>query len=472
MTYQKPTAEMLEQLKQLLPGRVYTGSDINEDYFHDEMSYCGEHAPDAVVVVNTTEEVAAVCKLCYENDVPFIPRGAGTGLSGGCVANYGGIILDMTKMNQILSYDLDSMVVRVQTGVLVADLQEDAAKHNVMYAPDPGEKFATVGGNVATNAGGMRACKYGTTRDHVKAMTVVLPSGEIMRFGAEVNKNCSGYSLLNLISGSEGTLAIITELSMKVLPIPGVSVSLLAPFAELSECASCVGAIKRSGLEPQALELMLRDNVDLIEEYLGEQVYPKECEGMLVNAYLLTTFDADDQDQLDSILEKAADVFAENGALDVLVYDTADGFRKVWNVRSNALEALQVNYKNMDECDVVVPISHIADFINYVKETGDELGLEIRITGHAGDGNVHVNACSKDMEEEEFLKALDAFFDKAYAKGTELGGLVSGEHGIGIAKIKYLQESIGPAQMELMKRVKEAFDPKLLLNPGKVCYSL
>ena len=472
MEYRKPDAAVLAKLQEHFPGRVYTGENINDDFKHDEMPFAGNCEPDAVVTVLSTEEVSDLVRLCYEADVPFIPRGAGTGLSGAALALHGGLIIDMTKMNKILSYDLDSMCVRVQPGVLVGDLQADAEAHGVLYAPDPGEKLATVGGNVATNAGGMRACKYGTTREHVLAMTVVTPTGDIMRFGAEVSKNCSGYSLMNLISGSEGTLAIITELSMKVLPIPEVTVSLLAPFADLESAVHCVGAVKKSGLDPQALELMMRENVEGIEKFIGEKVFPDVCDGIPVGAYLLVTFDAENQDILDSVLEKAADVFTEGEALDVLIYDTADGLRKAWNVRGNALEALEAEFPIQDECDIVVPVPKIAELIMAVMEIGEKHGLVIRCTGHAGDGNIHVNCCAKDIDEAEFLKRRDAFFDEAYKKGIELGGLVSGEHGIGIAKVDYLAENLGQAQLDLMKRIKEAFDPKMLLNPGKVCYKL
>lgn len=472
MEYKKPTEEMLESLRNLLPGRVYVGEDINDDYAHDEMAYYGKHLPDAVVVVKTTEEISEVCKLCYQYDVPFIPRGAGTGLCGACVAVHGGLIIDMTKMNQILSYDLENFIVRIQPGVLVKDLTEDCAKHGMLYAPDPGEMLATVGGNVSTNAGGMRACKYGTTRDYVRAMTVVMPNGEIMRFGAEVSKNCSGYSLLNLVCGAEGTIGIITELSMKLMPTPNVTVSLLAAFADLDSCISCVSKIKMANLVPQALEFLTRDNVDAIEKFLDKSIYPKQCEGEEVQAYLLVSFDGFSQDEVDIMLERAAEVFTDNGALDVLIYDTADGLRNAWLVRKSCLEALLVDFNQMDECDVVVPIPKIAELVNYASGLQEELGVTIRCCGHAGDGNVHMNICANDMPEEEFLKKVDLFLEKVYAKGIALGGMISGEHGIGSAKVNYLAKNLGEAQLALMKEIKRACDPKLLLNPGKVCYTL
>ena len=220
-TYNKVTPELVEQLKEIVPGKVYTGEDINEDFSHDEMPIYGKRLPDVVVDVTTTEEVAKVVKLCYENSVPVIPRGAGTGLTGAAVPVTDGVLINMAKMNKILEYDMENLVVRVEAGVLLNDLAQDAESKGLLYPPDPGEKFATLGGNVATNAGGMRAVKYGCTRDYVRAMKVVLPTGEVVTLGGKVSKTSTGYSLLNLMIGSEGTLGIITELTLKLIPKQG-----------------------------------------------------------------------------------------------------------------------------------------------------------------------------------------------------------------------------------------------------------
>lgn len=463
-------ADIIAQLEQAVPGRVYVGEAIKADYAHDEMPIYGEAMPDAVVEVTNTQETAAVCKICYDNDLPIIPRGAGTGLCSGCVAFGGGVIVDTTKMNQILGYDLENFTVRVQSGVLLNDLANDCLEKGVMYPPDPGEKFATVGGNVSTNAGGMRAVKYGTTRDYVKAMTVVLPNGEIVRFGAEVSKTSSGYSLMHLMIGSEGTLGIITELSLKVIPQPKQNVSLLGLFPDLNSAISCVPQVKMAGLDPQTLEFMPRGNVEMIHEFLGKTVYPYKADGEEVEAYLLSTFGCQKEEKLDEIMEKAAETFLENGALDIIVYDTPDAIRNAWMVRSSTLEAILAKYEQSDECDVVVPIPRIPEFINYVTGLEDEVGLAVLASGHAGDGNCHVNVCAHlDLPQEEFMPRAQRCMDLAYAKAAELGGMVSGEHGIGSAKLAYLEKSMGQVTMDLMRGVKRAFDPKGLLNPGKVC---
>lgn len=468
-TFKPITESVLSALKQAVPGRVHTGEEIKADYAHDEMPIYGTRMPDAVVECATTEDVAAVCKICYENDIPIIPRGAGTGLTGGCVAHTGGVIIDITRMNQILSYDLENFTVRVQSGVLLNDLAEDCLAKGVMYPPDPGEKFATVGGNVATNAGGMRAVKYGTTRDYVRAMTVVLPNGEVVRLGGEVSKTSSGYSLMHLMIGSEGTLGIITELSLKVIPQPKQSFSLLACFPDLDSAISCVPKVKMAGLDPQALEFLGREIVVAIERYLGKSVYPGKCEGEPVGAYLLTTFDCDSEDAMDAVMEQAAEVFLENDAMDVVVYDTPEAMRSAWAVRGACLESILADYTLTDECDVVVPIPKIAEFVNYAISLEEEVGLAVRASGHAGDGNVHVNVCANDMDEADFLTKADHFMELVYAKGLSLGGLISGEHGIGYAKKSYLEQALGATTMELMRGVKRTFDPKGLLNPGKVC---
>lgn len=470
--YNKVTPELIEQFKQIAPGRVSVNGDINDDFTHDEMPIYGKACPEVVIEATSTEEIAGIMKLCYENSIPVTPRGAGTGLAGGAVAIHGGIVLSTTKMDKILSYDKENLNVNVQCGVLLNDLAEDAAKQGLLYPPDPGEKFATLGGNVATNAGGMRAVKYGTTRDYVRAMTVVLPTGEVVHLGASVSKSSSGYSLLNLMIGSEGTLGIITELTLKLIPQPKEVVSLIVLYENLEECIATVPQLMLAHLQPQALEFMEREIVISSEAYLGKSVFPQEFEGKQVNAYLLITFDGENADQLDEIIEKASEVVLEAGALDVLVADTPALKKDAWAARGSFLEAIESQTKLLDECDVVVPTSKIADYLNYIKSIEPEYGFQIKSFGHAGDGNLHIYTCSNDMELEEFKKQVDSFMVKAYAKATEFGGLISGEHGIGHGKQAYLAEMVGPVNMRLMKEIKDVFDPKEILNPGKVCVRL
>ncbi len=469
--YNQLTPEIIEQIKAVCT-TVYTGSDINEDYAKDEMPIYGTHMPDLAVLPRSTQEVADVVKICYDNNIPVTPRGAGTGLAGGAVPLYGGVLIDLMKMNKIKSYDMENFVVEIEAGVILNDLANDCLSKGMMYPPDPGEKFACVGGNVATNAGGMRAVKYGATRDYVRAMTVVLPTGEITHLGATVSKTSSGYSLLNLMIGSEGTLGIITELTLKIIPAPKASASLIIPFEDLHTALSTVPKFKMAHMDPQAIEFMEREIVLASERYIGKSIFPQELEGQIIGAYLLVTLDGNSMDEVYDLVEKAAELVLEAGAMDVLVADTPDKIRDAWAARSSFLEAIMEETKLLDECDVVVPVNKIADYLDFVNKTGKECELTIKSFGHAGDGNLHIYQCSNDLEEEEFKKRVDKFFEIIYKEATNCGGLVSGEHGIGSGKIKYLVDSIGDTNMAIMEGIKRVFDPKMILNPGKVCYRL
>ncbi len=471
-TYNKLTPELIEQLKAAAPGHLYTGEDVNEDYSHDEMPIYGKQMPDALLMATSTEEIAAVMKICNDNLIPVTPRGAGTGLAGGCVPVLGGVVIDTTKMKKILSYDLENFTVTIQPGVLLQELADDCSRQGYLYPPDPGEKLATVGGNVSTNAGGMRAVKYGTTRDYVLAMTVVLPTGEITKFGAAVSKTSSGYSLLNLMIGSEGTLGIITELTLKIIPAPKKVISLVIPFEDLESAISTVPLIKKANLGPQALEFMEREIVLSSERYIGRSVFPQVIEGVTAGAYLLVTFDGEDEDELLDLVEKTSDLVLEQGALDVLVADSPAKIKDAWAARSSFLEAIEAETKLLDECDVVVPCNQIASFLTFAKKFGEECGLVIKSFGHAGDGNLHIYQCSNDLPEEEFKARVDKYFHTLYDHAVQCGGQVSGEHGIGRGKVKYLIESVGETNMALMEGIKKVFDPNMILNPGKVCYTL
>lgn len=472
IVYNKVTPEIIEAFKQIAPGKVYVGNEINEDYFHDEMPIYGKGAPEVLIEGTTTEDIAAIVKICYENSIPVIPRGAGTGLTGAAVALHGGVMIDMAKMNKILDYDKENFVVHVQPGVLLNDLAEDAQKQGLLYPPDPGEKFATLGGNVATNAGGMRAVKYGCTRDYVRAMTVVLPTGEIINLGATVSKTSTGYSLLNLMIGSEGTLGIITELTLKVIPAPKETISLIIPYENLEDCISTVPKFFMNHLQPQALEFMEKEIVLVSERYLGKNVFPKEVDGVDIGAYLLVTFDGEDMESLEEIAEKAAEVVLEEGAVDVLVADTPAKKKEAWAARSTFLEAIEAETKLLDECDVVVPVNQIANYLTYVKSLQDNYDFAIKSFGHAGDGNLHIYTCANDMDEAEFKRQVAEFMEIIYKKAAECGGLISGEHGIGYGKMDYLADFAGEASMRLMRGIKEVFDPKMILNPDKICYKL
>ena len=445
-------------------GEVLVGDAINPDYAHDELGGI-ERMPDALVRVKSTEQISEVMKLAYERSIPVTVRGSGTGLVGSAVPIEGGILLETTKMNKILALDRDTLTVTVQPGVLLMELAAFAEENDFMYPPDPGEKSATIGGNISTNAGGMRAVKYGVTRDYVRSLTVVMPNGEILKLGATVAKNSSGYSLKDLVIGSEGTLAIITEAVLKLIPLPKFSVSLLVPFADMKCAIEAVPKIFASKVMPTAIEYMSRDTILFSESYLGKK-FPDTKN----DAYILLTFDGNSDAQVDADLNTVAELCISIGALDAFIVDTEERKKSVWSARGAFLEAIKASTTEMDECDVVVPVNKVDEFIKFTHSLADELGVRIPSFGHAGDGNLHVYICRDELNDGEWKRVLDDCFDKMYKKAEELGGLVSGEHGIGYAKKEYLKAQYGETPIALMQGIKRVFDEKNILNPGKICF--
>ena len=454
--------EDLIALQKMLPGRVFDGRQINEDYYHDELG-TAFGVPDVLVKVLSTEEVSEVMAYAFGRTIPVVVRGSGTGLVGGAVATHGGIMLDTSMMKKILELDENNLTVTVQTGILLMELAAYCDERGFQYCPDPGEKSATIGGNISTNAGGMRAMKYGVTRDAVRAITVVLPSGEIMKFGSKVVKNSSGYDLKDLIIGSEGTLGIVTEATLKIIPKPEFAISILVPFRSMKDAISTVPKIIRAQVTPVATEYMSQDVILFAEEYLGKK-FPTHAS----DAYLLLTFDGNTREAIMHDMETIADLCLENDAIDVFMIDTEERSASVWSARSAFLEAIKSSTDQMDECDVVVPRSRVADFILYTHEVAKEVGLRIPSFGHAGDGNLHIYLCRDGLDDVQWENRKEKAFSLMYEKSKEMGGLVSGEHGIGLDKRKYLLDMLGERQLELMRGIKNVFDPKGILNPGKV----
>lgn len=463
--YNKVTDTIIEKLCQAVAcDRVLSGDAINPDYAHDELGGI-EKMPEVLVRVHTTEEVSAVMKIAYAENIPVTVRGSGTGLVGAAVPVMGGILLETTAMNKILELDPDTLTVTVEPGVLLMELAAFAEENDFLYPPDPGEKSATIGGNISTNAGGMRAVKYGVTRDYVRALTVVLPNGEIVELGGKVAKNSSGYSLKDLIVGSEGTLGIITKAVLKLVPLPKISVSLLVPFADMKSAIEAVPQIFRSKVTPTAIEYMSRDTILFSEDYLGKK-FPDTKN----DAYILLTFDGNTDEQVDADMKAVADLCLEIGALDVYIVDTEERKKSVWSARGAFLEAIKASTTEMDECDVVVPVNKVDAFIKFTHALAEELSVRIPSFGHAGDGNLHIYICRDQLDDAQWEATLEKCFDRMYKKAEEMGGLVSGEHGIGYAKKGYLKAQLGDTPIELMQGIKNTFDPKNILNPGKICF--
>jgi glycolate oxidase len=462
--YKKLEEEDIKFLIELLgEDRVYTGEAINEDYSHDELGGISK-MPDVLVDVLTTEEVSKIMAYANESSIPVVARGSGTGLVGAAVAIKGGIMLNLTKMNKILELDEENLTLTLEPGVLLMEISKFVEEYDLFYPPDPGEKSATIGGNISTNAGGMRAVKYGVTRDYVRGLTVVLPTGKVIEVGGKVVKNSSGYSIKDLVCGSEGTLGIITQAVLKLIPLPKKAISLLIPFPNLDMAINTVPKIIKSKATPTAVEFMQREVILAAEEFLGKK-FPDNSS----DAYLLLTFDGNSKEEIEGNYENVANICLEEGALDVYIVDTDERKEAVWSARGAFLEAVKATTTEMDECDVVVPRNKVAEFIKYTDKLQKQFDIRIRSFGHAGDGNLHVYALRDALGQGEWEKKLGDVFECMYNKSIELHGLVSGEHGIGYAKRPYLFNQYGDDYMDLMKNIKSAFDPKNILNPGKVC---
>ncbi len=446
------------------PDRVAVGKEIANEYFHDEMPEYGNYAPDLYVEVENKEEISEIMKYCNKRNIPVVVRGAGSGLTGGATCKYGGIMLSIMRMNKIYPVDHKNQTITAQPGALLLDIQEAARDGGLFYPPDPGEKTATIGGNVITNAGGMRAVKYGLTRDFVRCIEAVLPDGTITKFSSNVVKNTTGYDIKDLIIGSEGTLCIITEVTLKLIPEPQFSNTLVLPFNTLDKCADMVPKILELPFCPTAVEYIDRELVGIIENNLGKALPVKEGEAVLIVMY-----DAATKEELEKVIEAASEKALEGGALDCYIANTPERVESVWSVRGAALEGMRADTPIQEECDVVVPKDAIAEYIKLAKCIGKEFDLRVELVGHCGDGNIHTQLLKKDeMSKEQFDKNAYDCLVKLYALSKKLGGQLSGEHGIGNGRIEFLKDFLGERMIDLHKDIKLAFDKNLILNPGKI----
>lgn len=435
--------------------RIMTGS-IEDKYLSDGLGRLKGSA-SAVVFPNSSKEVSNILAWAYKRDIKVTPRGAGTNLVGSTVPADSGIVLDLTKMNNILELDYETFTATVEPGVLLQDFQTYVEEKGLFYPPDPGEKLSTIGGNISTNAGGMRAVKYGVTRDYVMGLEVVLADGSILQVGSKNKKDSSGLSLKNLIIGSEGTLAVITKCILKLLPKPEISVSAVIPFDSLDTGIQCVLDIIKENSNPTAIEFVEKNVIKLGEEYLQIAFpYPE------AKAYIILTFDGREEEVYNN-LERVKEVVLKKQALDFMVLRDKKKLEDVWKLRGALVKAVEA-VSEQEPVDIVVPINQTAAFIKYTHELEEKTGMQIVSFGHAGDGNVHLcvirgNRSQKEWEEEK-NKNLGDIYHKAYS----LGGLTSGEHGIGLSKKKYFLEETEIENIELMRRLKIAFDEKNILN--------
>lgn len=463
--YKKMTEQDFDYIRSVTDSaRVWVGDEIANEYHKDEMPEYGIYPPELYVEVENKEEISKIMAYAYEKNIPVVCRGAGTGLAGGATCKYGGILLSIMRMNKIFPVDHKNQTITVEPGAILIDVQAAAAAEGLFYPPDPGEKTASIGGNIITNAGGMKAVRYGLTRDFVRCIEAVMPDGSIMEFSSNVVKNTTGYDVKDLIIGSEGTLCILTKATLKLLPAPTCSCTVVLPFNSVEECADMVPEVLALPFVPTAIEFLERELVEIVERNLRKMFPVKQGE-----AALIVMYDASSKDELNSAVEALAESSLKHGALDCFLADTPERAASVWAVRAAILEGMKAESVSQEECDVVVPRAKIAEYVKAAKKIASSHGIRVQPCGHCGDGNIHTEMLrSAEMSDEEWKNATHASLTELYALAKQLGGQLSGEHGIGNGRIEFLEEFVGERMIRLYKAIKLAFDDRLILNPGKV----
>ena len=459
--YNPITQEVLEKLNALVGEKyVWTDPDHLEQYKTDEETDPRLfRTPEAVVTPETTEQVAAIMKLANQYGFPVTPRSGGTSVSDGAIAVCGGLVLLLERLDKIEKVDADGMYLIAQAGVPTVKVQEAARAVGLFYAGDPcSADSCLIGGNLATNAGGDKAVRYGTTRNQVHAIEVVLPNGEIANLGTRSKKNSTGYCLDQLVIGSEGTLGIITKATLKLLPLAPYKADVLAVFTDQEKAVSLVPILLKAGLNPTSVEFMDNGFVRSASDYSKIRLAHYED-----GSYVILTLETFDEDELEKKLEKLDELCRENGADDVMIADD-----RVWTVRKNCLESVRVLSKVMTSDDFVVPLDKIAQTINELSKVAESYPFQVFTLAHAGDGNLHFSILKGNMTDEAWEKALHDFHAEAYPYIYAMGGKLSGEHGIGAKKVKQLASLADPGELYMMQTIKKALDPKDVLNPGKV----
>jgi glycolate dehydrogenase FAD-linked subunit len=458
MTTARTLAEELRGV--VAPGYVHTAPSEIIAYSYDGTFQ--QRRPDLAVSPCSTEEVASVVMLANKHRIPIVARGASSGLAGGTIPESGGIILNLARMNRIVEIDADNVCVTAQAGVVTLQLQQAVEKAGLFYPPDPASsRQSTIGGNVATNAGGPRCLKYGVTRDYVIGLTVVLASGDVLKLGGKITKNATGYQLMQLFVGSEGTLGIVTEVTLKLAPLPRARVTAVATFEKLAQASQAVSRIMASGILPATLELMDGTTINVVEDFLKIGL-PREAEAML-----LLEQDGTDAGVARADVERMAEVCRALGATSVQIAGTAAERDQLWQARRSVSAALGRLRPNKLGEDIVVPKSAIPEMIASVREIAARYELPIPVFGHAGDGNLHPNILF-DLRDPEEVRRVECAARDIFRAAIRLGGTLSGEHGIGTLKREFLAEAQGALAVELSRAIKGVFDPNGLLNPGKV----
>ncbi|MCX8067200.1 MAG: FAD-binding protein [Anaerolineae bacterium] len=462
--YNRVTQQIVDALRAIVgEENVRTDEEALEKYAHDETVGLWAQ-PEVVVFVHSAQEIAEIFRLAVRERIPVTPRGAGYGLSGGAVPVFGGIVLSTEKMNRILEIDKQNLMITVEPGVITGDIHRAVEAEGLFYPPDPASlDSCSIGGNIAEGAGGPRAVKYGTTKDYVCGLEAVLPSGDIITCGGKLVKNVTGYNLIQLIVGSEGTLAVVTKIILRLLPLPKFRVDLLVPYDDFQAAADTVSDIIAARILPATIEFMEQDSI-LAAERLLQKTVPYDDAA----AHLLIQLDGNWQEAVDADMEAVGEICLAHGARDVLVAKDTRTRDRLWEARRCIVDALKHESPINHMEDVVVPRAEIPALLRGIKEISRQHGVRIVCFGHAGDGNVHVNALKDTMPEEEWRTLLPILSEEIYRLTLSLGGTITGEHGVGATRRRYLPMALDPAQIALMRGIKAVFDPHNILNPGKI----
>ncbi len=462
--YEKVTDSLVDTLRHIVGAdNVLMELQEMEPYSHDEVVGLQAY-PEVVVRATTAQQVSEILQLAQRERVPVTPRGAGMGLSGGAVPVCGGIILSLEKMNRILEIDAENLMVTVEPGVITGDLHRAVEAEGLFYPPDPASlDSCSIGGNIAEGAGGPRAVKYGVTEDYVCGLEAVLPSGVIITLGGKLVKNVTGYNLLQLLIGSEGTLAVVTKIILRLLPRPKVQVDLLVPYDEFQAAADTVSDIIAHRIVPATIEFMEQDSLRAVERLLERELPFNDAA-----AFLLIQLDGNSRETVEADYEVVGDLCLENGARDVLVAWDQRTRDRLWEARRLIIDALNQESPVNHMEDVVVPRAEIPRLLKGIKEISGRYGVRTVSFGHAGDGNVHVNVLKDHLPDDRWEALVPAVSEAIYRLSLSLGGMLTGEHGIGATRRSYLPLALDVEQIDLMRGIKAVFDPNGILNPGKI----
>jgi len=468
MKYNPVTKKIIDELVEIVGIKnVISNKERMETYSHDEtpVEQYG-HMPEVVVTPKITEEIVKIVKLANRELIPITPRGAGSGLSGGAIPVFGGIVISVEKMNRVLEIDYNNMMMVLEPGVVTNDVNAEVAEHGLFFAGYPmSVETCYIGGNVAENAGGGKAVKYGVTGRYVMGLEVVTPTGEVLKLGGKRVKDVTGYDLKQLIVGSEGTLGIVTKIIIKLLPLPTAKEDLLVLFADVKSAIDMVPEIMtKARIIPTSIEFMDKLSVKTSCEYLNEHL-PYQQAG----AMLLIEVDGNKEEQVEAEAESIGELCLNKGAIEVYVADNYTTQERVWSVRRNIAEAFKVVSPHQSLEDIVIPIASIPDIMPELEKISNKYNIQIPCYGHAGDGNLHATLVKNpESSMQEWYEIEKKALREIYQATEELGGTISGEHGIGLKRKPYMKIVTSPVELELMRKIKKAFDPNNIMNPGKI----